>query len=91
MAALVLALPLVMLPSADAADAVPRRVPVPAPDFPLPDALVDSASWDEDEFYETWLPRKVATRIANRIWPGRPEVFGLRPHAISARSTIYFS
>jgi len=58
---------------------------VASEEFPLPDALNDSSIWTGPDFADYWQPRDSPTHIAHRLWPDPVEVFGLRPHHISAR------
>ena len=68
---------------------------LPAADFPVAAALSDTATWDQPSFQGAWQPHRSSTRISHRIWP-RPrdqrggalpyaEIFGCRPHVVSAR------
>ncbi len=51
--------------------------------FPLPAALKDPGIWDQPDFVAAWQPAKSTAKIAHKIWPNTPGIFGLHPHQVS--------
>lgn len=62
---------------------IPGEIRAQDDSFPLPGSLIDPGVWDRPDFVAAWGSSKSPGKIAHRIWPQTPVIFGQRPHYVS--------